>query len=532
LEDKVQKRTPGQWRHLGRWKPLSRRTLLKRAALGLSAAGARPLAAETAHAQAPKRGGRLRIGWSGHSANDTLQPTRLIQNFDFLRAYSVMSPLVKWGRKFEATPDLALAWEAMPDAATWFFRLRDGVTFHNGKTLTSEDVIYSLNLHRGPKSTSLVKSYFEDVIDIVPDGSNGIKITLKAPNADFPVLLGDPHTVIVPKEFVSWDKPVGTGPFQLVNFRPGIGMLVKRFPDYYSANTVYFDEVESWGIGDSVARINALLSGDVDYIVRVDAKSTQAIKETTGFDLVVSKISRQLCINTRADVPPFDNLDLRTALKYAVDREAMVKNLLQGYGQVANDLPVGSLDKYFCASIPQRPFDLDRARFLFKRSGHSGPLEIFASDVNYGAAAVDYAVHLQATAAKAGIDITVTRLPVDGYYAAVGNKKNFYVDSWYPRPTLDLILSSVNLTDSPQHETGYNNPKIDAFAIEARRMLDGPLRAEIYCQLLSILHEEDGRMIPVFVDVIVAKSDKLQGVVPHPFSEASGLRLCEEAWFA
>jgi peptide/nickel transport system substrate-binding protein len=525
----------GPWHNRQQARPgvVSRREILGRiSTLGLSAVAADLLMPTPARAQTPKRGGRLRLAWSGASANDTLNPTKLIQNLDFLRAYSVMSPLVKWGRKFEATPDLATEWEAKPDAATWFIRLRSGVEFHNGKKLTTEDVIYSLNLHRGTKTQSLVKSYFDDVLDITSDGPDGIRITLKAPNADFPVLLGDPHTVIVPAGFSDWDKPIGTGPFQLVDFRPGIGMLVKRFASYYSAGTVYLDEVETFGIGDTVARINALLAGDVDYIVRVDSKTVKTIQQSPGVGLVVSKISRQVCINTRADVPPFNNLDLRTALKFAVDRESMLKNLLQGYGQVANDLPVGPLDKYYCADIPQRPFDLDRAKFHYKQSGHSGPLEIFASDVNYGASAIDYALHLKETAGKAGIAVAVTRLPVDGYYAAVGNKKTFYVDSWYPRPTLDLILSSVNLSTSPQNETGFSTPKIDALAIEARRTLDGPRRAELYCELLRILHEEDGRMIPVFVDVVDAKSDKLNGVVPHPFSEASGLRICEEAWLS
>jgi peptide/nickel transport system substrate-binding protein len=511
---------------------VSRRHFLRTAvAAGVGAAVAQA-PSTAALAQAPRKGGRLRIAWSQQSVNDSLNPVRMNQNLDFLRVYSLMSPLVKWGRKFEATPDLAIAWEAKPDASTWYFRLRPNVEFHNGKTLTVEDVIYSLNLHRGPRSQSLVRSYFEGVSDIVADGPSQIKITLKEPNADFPVLLGDPHTVIVPAGFVDWDKPIGTGAFQLVEFRPGIGMLAKRFSNHYKSDSVFLDEVETFGISETTARTDALLSGDVQFINRVDARTAHLVKNGPGTDLVISKASRKLCINTAADRSPFDNLDLRNAIKYAADRQGMVKSVLQGYGQIANDLPIGPSDKYYCGDIEQRNFDLDRAKFLYKRSGHSGPLELLASDVNYGAPATDYAVHLKETASKAGIDIRVTRLPAEGYYSAVSTKKAFYITNWFPRPTLDLELSSVNLSNAPQAEPGYKNPKLDELAIEARRIPDGPKRAELYCEIQKMLWAEDGRTIPVFVDFIDGKSSKLQGVVPHPFSEAAGLRLCEEAWLS
>lgn len=514
---------------------LSRRQLVgSLAAIGAAGAfGSFPVVAPaSAQVSTPRRGGRLRIAWSQQSVNDSLNPMRMNQNLDFLRVYSLMSPLVKWGRKFEATPDLAVEWEAAPDPATWYFRIRKGVEFQNGKTLTPEDVIYSLNLHRSPRTVSMVKTYFADVADITKDGVDRVKVTLNAPNADFPVLLGDPHTVIVPDGFTDWDNPIGTGPFRLVEFRPGIGMLAKRFANHYKADTVFLDEVETFGIADTTGRMDALLSRDVQFINRVDARSTDALKAGSGAELVVSKTSRKLCINMAANRVPFENLDLRTALKYAVDREAMVKNVLNGYGQVANDLPIGPRDKYYNAGLPQRQYDIDKARFYYKKSGHAGPLELLTSDVNYGVAATDYAVHLKETAAKAGIDIKVTRLAVDGYYAAVSTKKPFYITNWFPRATLDLELSSVNMSNSPQAEPGLKNPQLDALAIEARRTPDGPRRAELYAEIQQILWDQDGRAIPVFIDFLDARSSKLQGVVPHPFSEAAGLRICEEAWLS
>ena len=114
----------------------------------------------------------------------------------------------------------------------------------------------------------------------------------------------------------------------------------------------------------------------------------------------------------------------------------------------------------------------------------------------------------------------------------MGLKKSFYISNWFPRASLDLELSSVNLSNSPQAEPGYKNPRIDSLALGARRTPDGPKRAELYGEIQRILWEEDGRAIPVFIDFLDGKSDKLQGLKPNPFSEASGLRLCEDIWLA
>lgn len=499
-------------------------------AAALGTAGA-PLLAAPAEA-APRRGGRLRIAWSSSSANDTLNPVKLISTLDFLRCYSLMSPLVKWDRQFRASPDLATSWDQSGNGTVWSFKLRKGVQFHNGKSLTPADVVYSLNLHRGT-TASLVKSYFLDVVDLTADGNDAVKIILREPNFDFPVLLGDPHTVIVPAGFTAWDAPIGTGPFQLVSFRPGIGMLAKRNPNYYKAASVYLDEVESLGIADTSARISALLAGDVQYIVRVDAKSAPFVKQARGVDLVVTRSSRSLCINMRADRPPFDNADLREAMKYAVDRQAMLATVLRGFGTIANDLTIGPGDRYYCSHLQQRRYDPERASALYKRSGHTGPLELFSSDVDYGAPAVDYAVQLQGTAAKAGIPISITRLPADGYYAYVNStKKPFFINNWFARPTYDLELRSVNVTNAPQDDTGYHLPRLDQLIAEARSTPDGPKRAQLYCDIETILWQSDGRVIPVFIDFIDGKSSRLGGVTPHPFAEAAGLRLCEEAWLS
>ena len=150
-------------------------------------------------AETPKRGGRLRLGWYTHSANDTLEPGRLTTSHDFIRAYQVMNTLVRWDRDLNAQPDLATSWESSNDNKTWHFELRKGVNFHNGKSFTAADVVDSVNQHRGPDTKSIIKGWLEGISDIKADGAYVVRMDLEAPNADLPMYFGAMHASIHPE---------------------------------------------------------------------------------------------------------------------------------------------------------------------------------------------------------------------------------------------------------------------------------------------------------------------------------------------
>ena len=128
------------------------------------------------------------------------------------------------------------------------------------------------------------------------------------------------------------------------------------------------------------------------------------------------------------------------------------------------------------------------------------------------------------------MDINAIKHPSDGYWSAVWLKKTFCMSNWFPRPTADLRLSLTNISNAKWNEGYYKNPKVDKLIIEARGILDGPKRAEIYCEVLKILHDKDGRIIPLFIDFLDARASSLKGYVSHPFSEGGGCRMDDEVW--
>ena len=159
-------------------------------------------------------------------------------------------------------PELAESIESTPDAQTWMFRLRKDIEFHNGKSLIPEDVIHSLNRHRGEDSESALKSLFTSVKDIRKDGRT-VVIELDSPNADFPFILSDYHAGIMASDDdgnVDTTSGNGTGPYILQSFDPGVRSFFKRNPNYFKSDRAYFDEVENLVLTDASARNSALLS--------------------------------------------------------------------------------------------------------------------------------------------------------------------------------------------------------------------------------------------------------------------------------
>lgn len=265
---------------------LSRRGFITSAsAVGItSALGFSPFSAFAAE---PKKGGVLKLGMSGGNTSDTLDPTLFSDWVPLNQAYMLMNGLVEIDENNKATPELFSAWEAKPGAAEWVFTVRDGVTFHNGKKLDAGDILYSINLHRGDKSKSAIKSQLAPITGLTKQGDNQILITLDSGNADLPYLLADYHLVVVPDGFTDWSHPIGTGGYVFDQYEPGVRSLFKRNPNYWKPDRAFVDAVEVLVINDPTARTNALISGQVHAINRVDFKTVDFLKRSPALTLCV-----------------------------------------------------------------------------------------------------------------------------------------------------------------------------------------------------------------------------------------------------
>lgn len=406
---------------------ISRRQFLTRlSALGIATALIPTGFAPRARAATPKKGGRLRIGLAGGSTTDSFDPATFTDIMMQMTSMGMIrNCLVEQDYQGNAIPELAESWEPSPDAKQWRFKLRQGVEFHNGKTMDADDVIFSLMHHTKEGTISTLKAAFDSIQSIKKDEKHSVVIDLDTGNADFPYLLASTRAAIVPAETTDFSDGNGTGGYIVSAFEPGVRLFAKRNPNYWKAGRAYFDEVQVLSIADNTARTTALKTGEIDVMNRPDRKTAHLLGKMPGLQLVKVPGALLYTFNMLADTPPFDNNDVRLALKYSIDREHLVKTILRGYGRVGNDHPIASMVKFYAADLPQRKYDPEKAGYHMKKANLGDhTFKLHAADAAFDGA-VDASLLWKEHAAKAGINIEVVKEPNDGYWSNVWNVKPF-----------------------------------------------------------------------------------------------------------
>jgi peptide/nickel transport system substrate-binding protein len=499
------------------------------AAVGLATTFASP----TFAADAPKKGGTLRLGMEGGSASDSLDPTTYADSIPIAYASALWNFLVEIDAKGNATGELAESWEAKPGAATWVFNLRKGIKFTSGKEFDADDAIYSINIHRGADTKSPAKDLLNPITDIKKLDSHKFEITLKSGNADLPFVLSDYHLVMVPNGFKDWTKPDGTGHYTLETWEPGVRILFKaKKGDYWKPNRGNFDAVELRYILDAAARTQALITGQVDAVNRLDPKTANLVMKNPAVNVVRSKgTGLRYAFVAHRDTKPYDNADVMQGLKYGIDRQKIIDTVFAGFASLGNDHLIGQTNKYFDASLPQRPYDPDKAAFHFKKAGMTGPFDLEVSEGAFSGA-TDSAVLYQEALKKAGASLNVKRVSGDGYWSNVWLKSPFCAVYWGARPTADLQISQTFLSDAAWNDSNWKRADFDKMVIAARAELDETKRKQLYADMQKMVSDDGGMVCFAVSDFLDGYSKKVRGNDVHARYDLNDQRLIEKGWFA
>ncbi len=512
---------------------IERREFIKKAA-ALGVASAIPgLFSQNTLAATPKPGGTFKQGLSGGSTSDTL--------FGVLGGggthqvnvqQQLLNNLTEINASGQVVGELAESWDVSADASEWTFQLRKGVEFHNGKSFTAEDVLHSINVHRGEDTTSTGKGLIASVTDIKADGEHTVIFKLSSGNADFPYILSDYHFPIAPAGSTpaDWEKGIGTGPFILEEWEPGVKAVTKRNPNYFKG-AANFDRVETLNITDVAARMNAIRTGEVHAIDKPDTKTLHLMEKVPGIIINELAGNAHYTFPMLMDTAPFDNHDVRQALKYSIDRQAILDTVLNGHGYIGNDHPISRSQRYFAKDLPQRSYDIDKAKYHLKKAGLPKlDVKLAAADIYAGG--VDAATLFKEHAAKAGITFNIDRVSTDGYWSKVWNAVPFCVSYWAGRPTEDLMLSLAYSSDSAWNETHWKNETFEKLLVSARAELDEAKRADMYAEMQRMISDEGGLIAPVFANTINVFSDKLGTPTDIASNlEMDGQKNFERWWF-
>jgi peptide/nickel transport system substrate-binding protein len=272
--------------------------------VGCGPSGGEPVPAKQARpAGPPRRGGRIRVAGISSSTADTLDPAKGALSTDYVRHNMLYSGLTQFDERLTPQPALAEAVETT-DRATWTFRLRKGVEFHDGSSLTADDVVYSLLRHKEPALGSKVKSVADQIVEARATGPLEVQLRLSGPNADFPAILATSHFLIVKDGTTDFRHAVGCGPFRLKAFAPGVRTVAARNDNYWKDGRPYLDEIELIGIPDEVARVNALLSGDIHLANAVGPLSTRRLRAAGTHDVIETRSGLYTNLIMRQDEQP------------------------------------------------------------------------------------------------------------------------------------------------------------------------------------------------------------------------------------
>ena len=509
-----------------------RRFMGTAAATGVAAALGAGLLPGTARADEPKKGGVLKIGLGGGATTDTLDPALAASNVPFAINRQWGDAIFAVSAAGEIVPLLATSATANDDATVWTFAIREGVKFHNGAVMTVDDVVATFKRHSDEASKSGAAGIMAGIADIKADGGN-VVMTLSTGNADLPFLLSDYHLVIQPNG--GNDDPnaaIGTGAWKLKSAEPGVRFEFEKNADDWDATRGHYDGVEILVINDDTARAAALQSGQVHMINKVPPKVAKLLGQAPGVHVVNVSGRGHYVFIMHANTAPFDNKDLRLALKYAVNRQELVDKILDGYGGVGNDTPINAAYPMFDATLPQREFSIEKAAEHYKASGHDGsPITLIVADTSFPGA-VDAAALFQQTAKAAGIPLEIQKVPDDGFWSDVWNVKPFCASYWGGRPVQDQMWSTAYLSTAEWNDTKYFNPDLDALILAARAELDQAKRAGLYAKCAALVNEDGGTICPMFNDFIDAHSDAVAGYENDPNYELMGGYASSKTWMA
>jgi peptide/nickel transport system substrate-binding protein len=497
---------------------------LAAAGVGLASAGTVLTHATQALGETPVRGGKIRVAGYSSSTADTVDPAKQSLSTDYVRCNMFYNGLTALDGTL--TPQLELAAAIDNDKATvWTIKLRKDVTFHDGKALTSADVVYSLKRHLDPAVGSKAKPLAQQMQDIKATAPDEVQVTLSAPNADFPVVLGTFHFLIVKDGTTDFTTAIGTGPYKCKEFTPGVRSVGVRNENYWKPGKPYLDEIEMFSIEDETARLNAMLAGDIQVAAQITPRSAKRVKASPGFAVFETPSGNYNDFILRQDADPTRNGDLVMAIKYLFDREQMQAAV---GGVIGNDQPVDPTNLYYNAELKQRPYDPDKAKFHFQKSGlGTTALPLFSMSGN---TMTDQAVILQQSALQIGMTIDVQRMPKDGYWSNVWMKHPFTIGNINPRPSVDSLFTLFFKSDAPWNESAWKNERFDALLIEARGETDQAKRKQQYGEMQMLIRDDCGIGLPLFASFYDAHSTALKGLEQIPTGGMMGFGFSENVW--
>jgi len=484
-------------------------------ALGpLTSCGAAPQKPQSSGAS-PRKGGNLRVGLTGGSSSDTLNPLSTVVYLDVARAQNLYQPLMQLNA--QSQNEYVLAEEIAPKGSTseFIIRLRPDITFHDGKPFGADDVIYTLQQVLNPKKPLAGAAPIApvDVKGLKKLDSLTVSVPMKIPYGSFLDQLSSfwYSLYMVPDGWVATDKPNGTGPFKYKSFTPGVQSVFVRNENYWKPGLPHLDTLTIVDFADTTSLQNALVSNVVDCAGSLTGAQMKELASNSAIKPLPSKTGGFTPFTMRCDQPPFNDVRVRQAFRLIVDRPQIIATTLAGYGSLAADV-FSPYDPAYDKTAFHREQDIPQAKQLLKSAGYGNGLTVkCVSSSGINAAAVDTATVFKQQALAAGVTVNVDAVPSGTFFTTGYWLTSKFSQIYWGYSSYLAQVAETCLPTSPFPETHFNNSKYISLYKQANAALSASMRTEIEHEMQMIDFNEGGYIIPCFSDVFDAYSTKLTG---------------------
>jgi peptide/nickel transport system substrate-binding protein len=478
------------------------------AACGSSSSSSSSSSGGSAAAGTPKKGGNFRLGVTGGGSGDIIDGQSIVTKPDQARLVAGWETLLEYDKDYKLQ-QTGLAEEVSQDAPdVWTVRLRDGIEFHDGKPLTADDVVYSINRILNPEEGLFGNAGLASIDPKLMKKMDNLTVRLKLKQADSTIgdQLGQYYNGIVPQGYSRKGKQIGTGPYTLKSFTPGQQSVHERNPNYWREGP-YFDSVTVIDFPDPNAQVNALRSGQIDAMTDIPFGQIEVAKQA-GLTVLESQGGGWLPLCMAIDLAPFDDPLVRQAFRLMADREQLLQQVLSGHGRVANDL-YSPFDACFDTSLPQRQQDLEQAKSLLKQAGQEG-LTVDLHTTDGAAGMVDSARVFVEQAKGAGVTINLKVDP--NYYGDKYLKLPFSVDFWGTRNYLPQVANG-SIPTAPYNECHWPPKDSNYLALyqQALAETDPTKRCDIVHEMQKLEYDQGGYIIPFFNNLVDSFNSKVKG---------------------
>lgn len=505
-----------------------RRTfLLRTAALGLTASSATSVLAacsggdgdsktgvSTESAPPAKRGGSIQVGMTDFFSTDTIDPAQPVSGFGLMHGANVFETLTDVDQEFGPAPRLAELWESSEGATVWTFDLRQGVQFHDGKSLTAKDVVYSFQRQFAKETAASFLPLISGIVDpkqVVALGDNRVQFTLSRPHAYFPVLVAVASFAIVQDGANDFTKPPGTGPYKVVEYKQGERVEWSRNENYWVSDKPYLDSIRILQFQDPAAKLQSVISGDLDIADPVEFTSLPTVDQASGVKKVA--LEDALFVPTSCDQTqePFRDVKVRQAFKHAIDRERYVNAVFGGQATVTADIPIPKSDPFYPSDIQPLEHDPERAKALLREAGYPDGLDIECYTSPTAPGEVDAAVAFKDIMSASGIRVQPINQSPDQFFAEAFLVKPFVVGALL-RQHASVIAPLVYTTNATFPQSQFGNATFDGLIAEAIGTEDEAKSKEVFAEAWNLMNNECGELIPAHHDRIWIAKNPVHGL--------------------